>query len=57
MLKSARAGWTYVEREVTSAGFVGATKNYQFLTVWDMGSALAAAYSARCTRFADVHRR
>ena len=47
MLKSARAGWTYVEREVTSAGFVGATKNYQFLTVWDMGSALAAAYSAR----------
>ena len=47
MLKSARAGWTYVEREVTSAGFVGATKNYQFLTVWDMASALAAAYSAR----------
>ena len=45
--KSARAGWAYVAREVTSAGFVGATKNYQFLTVWDMGSALAAAYSAR----------
>ena len=51
MLKSARAGWNYVSREVTRAGFVGATKNYQFLTVWDMGSALAAAYSARELKF------
>ena len=47
MLKSARAAWSYVTREVTSAGFVGATKSYQFLTVWDMASGLAAAYSAR----------
>lgn len=47
MLRSARAAWSYVTREVTSAGFIGATKNYQFLTVWDMASALAAAYSAR----------
>ena len=47
MLKSARAGWNYVTREITSAGFVGATKNYQFLTVWDMASTLAAGYSAR----------
>ena len=47
MNRSARAAWSYVTREMTSAGFVGATKNYQFLTVWDMGSALAAAYSAR----------
>ena len=47
MNRSARAAWTYVTREVTSAGFVGATRNYQFLTVWDMASTLAAAYSAR----------
>ena len=47
MLNSARAAWTYVSREVTSAGFVGATKDYQYLTVWDMASTLAAAYSAR----------
>lgn len=44
---SARTAWRYVSREMTKAGFVGATRNYQFLTVWDMGSALAAAYSAR----------
>ena len=47
MLRSARAGWNYVSREVTPIGYVGATKNYQFLTVWDMASELAAAYSAR----------
>ena len=47
MLSSARAAWTYVSREVTPIGFVGATKNYQYLTVWDMASELAAAYSAR----------
>ena len=47
MLKSARAGWSYVAREVTPIGFVGATKNYQYLTVWDMASEFAAAYSAR----------
>lgn len=47
MLRSARGAWNYVTREVTSIGFVGATRNYQFLTVWDMGSELAAAYSAR----------
>ena len=47
MLKSARAAWTYVTREITPKGFVGATKNYQYLTVWDMASELAAAYSAR----------
>ena len=47
MTRSARAAWAYVTREVTSVGFVGATRNYQFLTVWDMASTLAAAYSAR----------
>ena len=47
MIKSARAGWSYVSREVTPLGYVGATKNYQFLTVWDMASGLAAAWSAR----------
>ena len=47
MIRSARAGWSYVSREVTPIGYVGATKNYQFLTVWDMASGLAAAYSAR----------
>lgn len=47
MLRSARAGWNYVTREVTSAGFIGATKTYPYLTIWDMASALAAARSAR----------
>ena len=47
MLRSARAAWNYVSREVTSKGFVGATKNYQYLTVWDMASEFASAYSAR----------
>ena len=47
MLRSARAAWTYVTREITPKGFVGATKNYQYLTVWDMASEFAAAYSAR----------
>lgn len=42
-----------MSREVTRAGFVGATKNYQFLTVWDMASGLAAAYSARDLGFID----
>ena len=47
MNRSARAAWTYVTREITDIGFVGATKNYQYLTVWDMASILASAYSAR----------
>jgi hypothetical protein len=47
MMSSARAAWSYVAREATPIGFVGATKNYQYLTVWDMASELAAAYSAR----------
>ena len=47
MIRSARAGWNYVSREITPIGYVGATKNYQFLTVWDMASELAAAWSAR----------
>ena len=47
MLRSARSAWTYVTREITPKGFVGATKNYQYLTVWDMASEFAAAYSAR----------
>src|SRR4051812_28278128 len=53
MEKSARAAWTYVNREITKAGFVGATRNYQYLTVWDMASTLAAAYSARELGFID----
>ncbi|MEP6992749.1 MAG: DUF3131 domain-containing protein [bacterium] len=47
MDRSARAAWSYVTREVTPLGYIGATKNYQFLTVWDMASGLAAAYAAR----------
>ena len=47
MSRSARAAWNYVSREVTPIGYVGATKNYQYLTVWDMASELAAALSAR----------
>ena len=47
MNRSAQAAWSYVTREITDVGFVGATKNYQYLTVWDMASILASAYSAR----------
>lgn len=47
MDRSARAAWAYVSREATPRGLVGATKNYPYLTVWDMASTLAAAYAAR----------
>ncbi|MES2179737.1 MAG: DUF3131 domain-containing protein [Gemmatimonadota bacterium] len=47
MMKSARGAWNYVTREASRTGFVGATKEYPYLTVWDMASGLAAAYSAR----------
>lgn len=47
MLKSARSAWSFVSREASQAGFVGATDNYPYMTVWDMASMFAATWSAR----------
>ncbi len=47
MLKSARTAWRYMARNVGASGFVSATEEYLYATVWDMASTLAATYSAR----------
>ncbi|MBA3670990.1 MAG: DUF3131 domain-containing protein [Gemmatimonadaceae bacterium] len=47
MLQSAKSAWNYVARETTKHGFVGATKSYPYLTIWDIASGMASAYSAR----------
>jgi hypothetical protein len=47
MMKSARSAWSFIERNYRPAsGFPQATENYEFVTIWDVGSALAAYYSA-----------
>jgi hypothetical protein len=46
--EAARAAWSYVDRNwVDRTGLVGATEHYAMITSWDMGSILAALYSAR----------
>jgi hypothetical protein len=48
LLSSARSAWAYVRRNYHGAtGFVGATDQYQFVTMWDVGSILGAYLSAR----------
>jgi hypothetical protein len=47
MLASARTAWAYVSRNAPPAGFAPAHETYRFVTVWDIASNLAAAYSAR----------
>jgi hypothetical protein len=47
MLKSARTAWTFVANHSSKRGYVGATDSYPYVTAWDMGSSLAAIWSAR----------
>ena len=48
LLASARSAWAYVRRNYhPSTGFVGATDQYPYVTVWDVGSILGAYLAAR----------
>lgn len=47
MRKSAQAAWQFVSRSTSTAGFVGATETYPYMTVWDIASTLASTWSAR----------
>jgi hypothetical protein len=48
MLASARSAWAFIRRNYhPSTGFVGATEQYQFVTMWDVGSILGAFLAAR----------
>jgi hypothetical protein len=52
---AARTAWTYVEGGYQPAtGFVSAAGNFPLATVWDIGSMLAALYSARGLGFIDA---
>lgn len=47
LLEAARTAWRYVEQNTDSrTGLVKATPNYPHATTWDLGSGLAAIYSA-----------
>lgn len=46
-LDAARAAWAYVDRNyIETTGLVRAHDTYQYVTVWDIGSMLAAYHSA-----------
>jgi hypothetical protein len=46
-LNAARTAWAFVERNYqASTGLVRAHDTYQYVTIWDVASALAATYSA-----------
>ena len=48
LLASARSAWAYMQRNHhPSTGLVGATDQYQFVTIWDVGSTLGAYLAAR----------
>jgi hypothetical protein len=48
MLASARSAWAYVRRNYHQAtGFVNATDQYHFVTMWDVGSIFGAFLAAR----------
>ncbi len=48
LLASARSAWAYIRRNYhASTGFVGATDQYQFVTMWDVGGILGAYLAAR----------
>lgn len=45
---AASIAWAYFDRnDFPESGLVRATENYDYVTIWDIGSAIAAAYSAR----------
>jgi hypothetical protein len=47
MMRSARSAWAFVDRSYQAAsGFPQATEQYDFVTIWDVGSALASYHSA-----------
>ena len=46
-LDAARTAWQYIERKSEPAtGLAWAHNTFQYITVWDMGSLLAAVHSA-----------
>lgn len=45
-LEAARTAWRTVERNTEQTGLISATPHYDFATTWDIGSSLAAVYSA-----------
>jgi hypothetical protein len=48
MRESARTAWTYVSRNYSSrTGLVRALDNWEYVTIWDIASALGAYHSAR----------
>lgn len=48
MTTSARTAWSYVRRNYSAtSGLVGSLDNWDFVTIWDIASALAAFHSAR----------
>jgi hypothetical protein len=48
MMTSARTAWNYVRRNYSSSsGLVSALDNWDYVTIWDVASALAAYHSAR----------
>ncbi len=48
LLASARSAWAVIRRNYhSSTGFVGATDQYQFVTMWDVGSILGAFLAAQ----------
>src|SRR5687768_7161824 len=47
-LDAARIAWTYIDREYQpTTGWVNAVEAYPYTTIWDVGSTLAALFSAR----------
>jgi hypothetical protein len=60
-MSAARTAWAFVERNyVPSTGLARAHDSYQYVTIWDIGSLLAATYSARelgLIEDADYHQR
>lgn len=60
-MSAARTAWAFVERNyVPSTGLVRAHDSYQFVTIWDIASLLAATYSAHGLGLIDdstYHRR
>jgi hypothetical protein len=53
-LSAARAAWAFVERNyVEATGLVKAHETYRYVTVWDIGSMLAAYHSAYALEIID----
>lgn len=53
-LNAARAAWSFVDRNyIESTGLVKAHETYQYVTVWDIGSMLAAYHSAHALGIID----